>query len=377
MYKLIRFLTSTSAKDISILYFIYGIFTIIIGSVFSLFIRLELSIPGNHYINTPNYSNIFNMIITSHALIMIFYAIMPLTVGGFGNYLVPIMIGTHDMAKKKEKDFLNDNSFSPLSSYLAGLFEGDGHIWIPQPTSSRKKNPVFAITFHIDDLPLADKLLSLIGGGHIVKRKTKSLELRITRIIDLKKVIELINGKLRTPKIYQLHKLIDWINWHHSLYIKKKPIDLSPINENSWLSGFIDADGSFYIKNSIKSIACKFALEQRMICPKTNESYGAVLERIAIFLDISLNIRKRETRDDYYILRVENQAAVKNLINYLNKFPLFGKKYLNYLNWEKAFNIILEKNQYSKENREKILELKNTMNDKREYFNWDHLKNLF
>jgi heme/copper-type cytochrome/quinol oxidase subunit 1 len=105
--KIIRFLTSTSAKDISILYFIYGIFSIIIGSVFSLMIRLELSIPGNHYINSGNYGNIFNIIITSHALIMIFYAIMPLTVGGFGNYLVPIMIGTHDMAYPR----LNNVSF--------------------------------------------------------------------------------------------------------------------------------------------------------------------------------------------------------------------------------------------------------------------------
>lgn len=121
---LIRFLSSTSAKDISIMYFIYGIFSFIIGSVLSLIIRLELSIPGNHYITSPNYGSIYNMIITSHALIMIFYAVMPLTVGGFGNYLVPIMIGTHDMAYPR----LNNISFwllvpSLLLIYLSGFIE--------------------------------------------------------------------------------------------------------------------------------------------------------------------------------------------------------------------------------------------------------------
>lgn len=120
----LKFLTSVSAKDISILYFIYGIFSFIIGSILSLFIRLELSIPGNHYINSSNYGNIYNLIITSHAIIMIFYAVMPLTVGGFGNYLVPIMIGTHDMSFPR----LNNISFwllmpSLLLIYLSGFIE--------------------------------------------------------------------------------------------------------------------------------------------------------------------------------------------------------------------------------------------------------------
>lgn len=124
MLKIIRFLFSTNAKEISILYFIYGIFSIIIGSVLSLFIRLELSISGNHYITSSNYGTIYNLIITSHALIMIFYSIMPLSIGGFGNYLVPIMIGASDMSYPR----VNNVSFwllvpSLLLIYLSGFIE--------------------------------------------------------------------------------------------------------------------------------------------------------------------------------------------------------------------------------------------------------------
>ena len=96
MYKVTRFLWSTNAKDISILYLIYGILAAIIGSVLSLMIRLELS--GSHIIESNNFGQIYNVIITSHALIMIFYFIMPVTLGTFGNFLVPILIGSLDMA---------------------------------------------------------------------------------------------------------------------------------------------------------------------------------------------------------------------------------------------------------------------------------------
>jgi hypothetical protein len=91
-----------------------------------------------------------------------------------------------------------------LSYYLAGLFEGDGYI-----TINNKNKVVFAITFNIKDMPLAKKILKNIGIGHIVKRKSNSIELRFTSKISLCKIILLINGKLRTPKIHQFFLLID------------------------------------------------------------------------------------------------------------------------------------------------------------------------
>jgi heme/copper-type cytochrome/quinol oxidase subunit 1 len=61
-------------------------------------IRLELSGPGIQYINTEKYGQIYNVLITEHGLFMIFFFVMPVLIGGFGNILVPILIGAVDMS---------------------------------------------------------------------------------------------------------------------------------------------------------------------------------------------------------------------------------------------------------------------------------------
>jgi len=97
-----------------------------------------------------------------------------------------------------------------LKSYLAGLFEGDGHIWISKSSSKKKHNPRFCITFNMKDEPLAKKLLEIIGSGHLrYKTKENACVLIVSPVIGLKKIIGLINGELRTPKIHQLYSLID------------------------------------------------------------------------------------------------------------------------------------------------------------------------
>ena len=114
--------------------------------------------------------------------------------------------------------------------------------------------------------------------------------------------------------------------------ISKLPLDNSPLDVNSWLTGFIEADGGFYIRFSLKQIICKFSLEQRMIYPKTGESYYTLLNNICIFLNVNLSVRNRlNKKNSYYQIRVENQNSTKILIDYLNKYPLLSSKYLDYL----------------------------------------------
>jgi hypothetical protein len=265
------------------------------------------------------------------------------------------------------KNSLSD--FSKIGSYLAGLIEGDGYITI-------NKKPYIGITFNLKDQPLAEYLLSLFDKGHIVKRKTNSVELRITSIRSLVKLINLINGKMRTPKIYDLNRLIDHINNNHTTYtLKKYSLDTTSLNNNNWLAGFIDADGGFYIRLAPKQIACKFSLEQRMYYNKTNESYYNILNDIALFLDTKLCIRKRILiKKNYFIIRVENQKTTKNLINYLDKNKLLSSKYLDYLIWKEVFHLIVNKKHMTIENKEYIHHLKNSMNNKRVFFTWNHLK---
>ena len=259
-----------------------------------------------------------------------------------------------------------------LGSYLAGLIEGDGYISI-----TNENRVILGITFNIKDKPLAAKLLSYLGKGFIAKRKTNSIELRFSEKKTILRIVTLINGKFRTPKIEQLYKLIDWLNNKYSMDISKLPLDNSPLDKNSWLTGFIEADGGFYIRFSLKQIICKFSLEQRMIYPKTGESYYTILNNICIFLNVKISVRNRlDKKNSYYQIRVENQNSTKILIDYLNKYPLLSSKYLDYLEWEKSFGIISKKEHMTKQGKELILAAKINMNDSRTNFNWSHLNLL-
>jgi len=80
-----NWLNSTNAKEIGTLYLIFAIFTGMIGTAFSVLIRLELSSPGVQFLQGDH--QLFNVIISAHALIMIFFMVMPGLVGGFGNFI--------------------------------------------------------------------------------------------------------------------------------------------------------------------------------------------------------------------------------------------------------------------------------------------------
>jgi hypothetical protein len=92
----IDYMLTTDHKKIGRLYLIFGFFSAIIGSIFSLLIRLQLTYPGSMLVG-ENYQ-LYNVIITMHAIMMIFMFVMPVLIGGFGNFIVPLALGIPDVA---------------------------------------------------------------------------------------------------------------------------------------------------------------------------------------------------------------------------------------------------------------------------------------
>jgi hypothetical protein len=85
MYFVNRWLYSTNAKDIGMLYIIFAAISGLVGTALSFIIRMELSSGGQVYLMGSH--DQYNVVITAHGLIMIFFMVMPALIGGFGNII--------------------------------------------------------------------------------------------------------------------------------------------------------------------------------------------------------------------------------------------------------------------------------------------------
>ena len=327
------------------------------------------------------------------------------------NYILPVQVGAPDCLnllnrlmtcfysiENNNNKFNSSSNFShikenishsTLGPYLAGLFEGYGHIILSKFTNGKISYPYIAITFVNKDLPLINRLVEMFGGRLRFKNKENAIVWTVNKHKELINLITLMNGYLRTPKIIKFNALIVWLNDRYHYNIPIKLIDTSSLNRNGWLAGFIDADGSFKIRYTEKRIdektnkvltkgriEVRFALEQRKnIGPLNNESYKPIMLEIQSFFGINTDLRESKHNEDkfYWIIEVTSLNKLNLLIQYFNNYPLLTAKRNDFEDWYKVYQLIADKKHLSDDGKLLIKNIKSNMNKKRELFNWNHL----
>ena len=263
------------------------------------------------------------------------------------------------LLQRWEKDYIKDKN--SLGYYLAGLLEGDGSISIPSlgtTTMNRILNPRIVFTSHVSNIGMYAFLQSELGGiGRFQTSGTSTLRYIIGDKEGILLCIKLMHGKLRTPKNKRFNDLIKSFNIKYSLNIAESLLDTSNFGDNSWFTGFSEADGHFGIKcveskpksetrkrSVSESVSLKFRLDQRSYDKPTSSYMLPFMENLASFLGCTVkSYNSNKSHSEVLSLSVTSIDNLKLLMNYFSKYPLLGEKWDDYNKWSTVYYMIISK----------------------------------
>nr|YP_009364329.1 hypothetical protein [Ophiocordyceps sinensis]ARF03393.1 hypothetical protein [Ophiocordyceps sinensis]QDH07244.1 hypothetical protein [Ophiocordyceps sinensis] len=260
-----------------------------------------------------------------------------------------------DQPNSKKKNVLPTSRFYRDASFenknfpwiLAGWFEAKGSIsWLYRKNLD-SYSPILTIYFSSHNLPLVEKLKRFFSHKASIEIIKDTCEFTITSKADLNKFVIFTNGKIKTSKIYMFSKLIEWLNnSRYTTNINILPLNKNSLVNNAWLAGFIDLIGNFSLRQTDTKSMHRFRIELPKVDADPYNITWEALNNIVEFIGGKLTTKTQKSKDkEFYLIVLWNKPSLYQLIKYLDKYPLYSYKYLDYMQWKE--NVLSKKKLYA------------------------------
>lgn len=255
------------------------------------------------------------------------------TIGGVTGVVLAnasLDLALHDRIKK-------DSHY--IHKFWVGLMDGKGSIQI---NHWRHKNLqyrlVIKLKYYIENLLMLNLIKSYIGGNVKVIGDNKFIIWVVNDKKQIKKIIEIfvsyppLTSRLRAQLAFMLECFqqnnVEWyLNARDKKYfnpnIEVVKIDYRYFNE--WLSGFIEAEGCFSIRNTSNNHS--FSIGQ------TNDKY--ILDAIKNHFDIQNEVRK--LNNNFWLIEIYRKLTLIKIINHCINYPLLGEKTISFAKFRDLF----------------------------------------